>query len=659
MLFEAGRLAVTRLGVDPVLIHCDELNGRGHGIEHSGVYAVNVCVGGIWYRLSLIGYPRASVTNYISRRALYSPVIEAISATFHALPQERLRVSHELLHPVHDFLSQEQPTVRLEHLEKVGVFYSPVSQMIDHVLSHYGVESKRDRRKPCMVADALHQAAVLTNNIHYFYDFCRHLMRDTSLQPEEPWQIAVMAVEYYRDRRTLVRSGQQPPLPGQRHQPHFNPPKLPNTIAPDKVRESVEHIGVARALAFQLYDDGKVTKAHRQACDYLEKKVMGAGKLTSQHCIGVMACGDWMPRPLLDFATIAAGTNTHERLLRLQPGLSTGKWEVHSDRLLKAISCCLGITMTQAENLTCIWGRRSPTTASGAARRRTTEIQELYFPGTFLMYNDGTNWMVVGHSSPVATELAVPRYSQATPTSHRRQTATGSRKQTPTPKVATQGPSPSDVAKTTLSVTSQISKRQKIHDITDLPRVAVSLIPFVERCLFRGRGSLNVQKNIRIDSTCITKDMKLVGRGQFSHKKAMRASFLSNDQNRIFTVDNYSCAHPLVCYTPSYVDNVHRYFPDIYSCREYALWSVLLHEMNRRYLFDVVLPTIFSTKTLDNLSTTKAPFGRQLIMKGRRNFLFAAIVKLPNKCVEFKLACMIDGKAVPKGDAVILSPPAH
>ena len=377
MLVEAGRLAVTRLGVEPIVVHCDLLNGRGHGMEHCPLFSKNVKFGDIWYRLAVIGYPRQSAVNYRSRRDLYGPISDAIAATYDDLPAERRVVDHKLLHPESDMLSIIDPLVRKEHLEKGGVYYYPLSQIVDRVLCHYGIESDRDRRQPCMLADALHQACLFTNNSYYFFDFCKSLLMTDPMVPDDPWRIALDAAEYYRNRRALVKEGKQRSLPGQRHQPHFNPPAAPKPLEAHKIRDSVHHLGVARALAFQMYDDGNIGKAHSMVCDYLDKKVMGAGKLTCQHSIGVMATGDWMPRSMLDYASIAQGTNTHARLLREFPALAEGKWSMHSDRILKSISHRLGITLTQAENLTCIWGRRSTKTTSGASRRRMTAIQEL------------------------------------------------------------------------------------------------------------------------------------------------------------------------------------------------------------------------------------------------------------------------------------------
>ena len=311
-------------------------------------------IAGEWWRLSLIGYSRKSISGFLKRRARYMPLVEPVVEYYHNLPPERKFITSELL----DFsaLPPDDSAKRMKPHANKCVFYSAYVTSLASVSSHLRLSK-------------WHVLALLANTIvSEMPDFFVHVALEiTESRGEElsyyrslgPIDLSIL---YYgmifdeKERRTKKKIG----VPGQRHQPHYNKRQHP----------SVEEVLVKNIFrlynAFELTDERLESDPHYyygKAVSFMQdthKKtgVFGAGALTAQHLVHIGVLCGLFPSGLMDHAEVGESTNSYTYLRR---------WEGMSDhmedtrQLLACLSFRLELPQLVVENILCKFGQDQKT----------------------------------------------------------------------------------------------------------------------------------------------------------------------------------------------------------------------------------------------------------------------------------------------------------
>lgn len=630
--FHGYRFALLRIPDGKVNIHVDWLNGQEEGLEYCYTQAFLVELDGILYRLSIIGYPRASVLNHRRRTELYQPVITRLVKFYEGLPEDRKHVTPDLLHPNPDVSSDDDALQRPEHVDKM-VYYGQIGEMVNIALRHYGIDTEQLKMEdPPLIVPALHYAHLMTNNPSYFFEFIKTVLAGPTGLPEEAWRVAWDAYCFYQKRKEDVKAKAKLSLPGQRFQPHFHLKKPPQ---PCFFKKHVEEVRDCLVLAAT---EPKPDKAYVQSCKLASLKVRGAGKFTSQHLICIACAAGHLPAKILDHVFIAEGTKTHERLLEIAPGMKEGKWEDHSEKLLSAVANVLGISRLAAENLICIFGREGNTGDGGARHARRSAVSDIYFPGLSLV--------CIG---PDCKFFGIFRKTQGPVP-------------LPTPSVDFSSldlssglfpPSALKVAKPVPAVRYPVRKRE--CQFERLSIVSAPLLAYVAMN-FKGCKELTISKNFLTAKRSATHDpkvtdLRICGRGFWNHNDVWKSSVRGLSGTRYYRPGNFSEAAPLYSKSPTYVDDYDRFFPDKREAIEYAIWSVLLNPRNRALFLEHIVPHIMSLPCIAD--DTALGFGRRIVQDNNASLITGTVYRLPSKAVEVTLYHRdAEGKYHRKGDTV-------
>ena len=118
-LLEVMRVALTN---EKYLVgcHADKYNDVLDWNEGVVNFSTWIVIDGEWWRLSLIGYSRKSISDYYRRLDLYGPLVDRISLFMDALPSDRVEIEPSLL----DFRNTTGHVKRLKPHANKCVFYS-------------------------------------------------------------------------------------------------------------------------------------------------------------------------------------------------------------------------------------------------------------------------------------------------------------------------------------------------------------------------------------------------------------------------------------------------------------------------------------------------------------------------------------------------------
>ena len=347
-LIETLRVALTNAKYI-VGCHADDKNDVIPYFQGVVNYSKWLYIDGEWWRLSLIGYSRKSISGFLKRRARYMPLVERVVHYYNEMPTERKFITSELL----DF-SSVAPDVTAKRMKPHAnkcVFYSAYVTSLSAVASHLRLSK-------------WHVLALLANTVvsetpEFFVHVARiisesrgeELLNYRSLGPID------LSVLYYnlifdeKERRTKNKIG----VPGQRHQPHYN----------KRQHQSVVEVSVKNLFrlhnAFELTDERLEADPHYygKAVSFMQdshKKtgVFGAGALTAQHLIHIGVLCGLFPSGLMDHAEVGESTNSYTYLRR---------WEGMSDhmedtrQLLACLSVRLALPPLVVENIICKFGQ--------------------------------------------------------------------------------------------------------------------------------------------------------------------------------------------------------------------------------------------------------------------------------------------------------------
>ena len=306
-------------------------------------------IDGEWWRLSLIGYSRKSISGFMKRRARYMPLVERVVEYYHNMPPERKLITSELL----DFsaLPPDVTAKRMKPHANKCVFYSAYVTSLASVASHLQLSK-------------WHVLALLANTIvSETPDFFVHVaLAITESRGEElshyrslgPIDLSIL---YYgmifdeKERRSKKKIG----VPGQRHQPHYNKRQHPSVV-----EVSVKNL-FRLYNAFELTDQRLESDPHYygKAVSFMQdthKKtgVFGAGALTAQHLIHIGVLCGLFPSGLMDHAEVGESTNSYTYLRRWE-GMSVHMEDTR--QLLACLSFRLELPQLVVENILCKFGQ--------------------------------------------------------------------------------------------------------------------------------------------------------------------------------------------------------------------------------------------------------------------------------------------------------------
>ncbi len=345
---ETMRVALTN-AKHLVACHTDDKNDVKPGFKGVVNYSKWFYIAGEWWRLSLIGYSRKSISGFFHRRDRHMPLVERVVDYYHQMPDERKHVTPELL----DFtsLAPEEMAKRMKPHANKCVCYS----IFVDCLSVLTAQLKLSR---------WHLLALIANVVvSESPEFFRHatkliseskgvtLARCASLSPTD------LAVEFHniafdeKERRTKLRLR----VPGQRHQPHYNI-RQERTIVEQSVmnvfRLYVAFDHIDKRLASDPHFYGKAVSFMQD--NHKHTGVHGAGALTGQHLIHIGVLCGLFPVGLIEHAEIGETTKSYKHL---------SAWEGMTDhtedtrQLLKCLSVRLGLPLLIVENILCKFGQ--------------------------------------------------------------------------------------------------------------------------------------------------------------------------------------------------------------------------------------------------------------------------------------------------------------
>jgi hypothetical protein len=346
---EALRVALTNEH-NVVSCHCDDKNDVSENfqpvINNTKWFFLS---DGQWWRLSIIAYSRKSVAGSIRRLDLYKPLVTRIAHFYNRMPESRKFITPSLL----DFSKcpPDVDAIRIKPHANKCVFYSVYVHCLTLLQRRFRLSK-------------WHVLALVTNSIisetpEYFHLVTKNLLAMTgtdrkrfrSLGPISlAWQFYTMVFDE-KDRR----SSNKAPVPGQRHQPHYNKRR-----SRDVVKKSILNF-YRLSLAFEHLDPKLAADPHfyGKAVSHLEDGyegtgVCGAGGLTGQHLVHIGVLCGFFPAGMMAHAEIGASTNSYKYL---------SQWEGMVDhaedtrQLLACLSHFLNLPYLLVENIICKFGQ--------------------------------------------------------------------------------------------------------------------------------------------------------------------------------------------------------------------------------------------------------------------------------------------------------------
>jgi hypothetical protein len=385
-ILDAIRFALTNedhvLGIHEDTKNCTKTAFRGV-INYSRWLTLS---DGRWWRLSILGYSRKSITGYMARKSKYGPVIAAVVKFTRSLPFDRLHVSESLL-----FLPGNRQAMKhvAPHANK-SVYLSVYVHCIE-------------RLRSTLELTVWHLLALAYNVVDsespiYFVNVTKAIIsRCDKVSSSEASRMFCLAkpsrfgVIFYNmlfnlkdERAALPKKGK---VVGQRHQPHNN------TRIPEwKVDVSIQNI-FCLYLGLNQLESKQVADCHfyGKAVARLEQDVehggaYGAGPLTAQHVIGVGCLLGLFPIGLMEHAEIGSSTATY-RYLVSEYGFDNHLEDTR--QLLECLSTVLELPFFICENLVCKWTQVVPkSTASQPKMCAYTDTilqgQDIYYASASL-----------------------------------------------------------------------------------------------------------------------------------------------------------------------------------------------------------------------------------------------------------------------------------
>jgi hypothetical protein len=373
-LLEVMRAALTN---EKYLVGC-------HADKHNDVLDWNegvvnfstwIVIDGEWWRLSLIGYSRKSISDYYRRLDLYGPLVERISAFMDTLPSDRVEIDASLL----DFSDTTGHVKRLKpHINKC-VFYSAYVECCQLL------QAKLNLTKWHLFGLLVNVTSSETPD--YMWRVTQDILASNKLQQElmllGPVELGVYLYEKIFDLKEAASEAKLP-VAGQRHQPHNNVRQPRHKIEASILNLVRLHHGL-NILDSRLHSD---IHYFCRSIAYLEQGwekngVYGAGALTAQHIFGVGVLLGLYPREMLQHALVAEGSNAYKYLAKKE-GLTDHIRD--TQQLLANGSCYLGVSWFVMENLVCKW-----TQFEGGTDK--TAVDSVY-SGQSIYYLDNDNRLV-------------------------------------------------------------------------------------------------------------------------------------------------------------------------------------------------------------------------------------------------------------------------
>ena len=373
-LLEVMRVALTN---EKFLVGC-------HADKHNDVldwnegvvnYSTWIVIDGEWWRLSLIGYSRKSISDYYRRLTLYGPLVDKISHFVDSLPSERVNIYPSLL----DFTNVPGGVKRMKpHVNKC-VFYSSFVECC-HLL-----QARLDLTKWHLFGMMVNVTSSETPD--YMWQVTQEILASGPLQEKAkalgPIDFGVFLYHKSFDKKDDVAAGKLP-VAGQRHQPHNNIRQSSHKIEAS-IRNLIKlHHGL-NLLDSRLHSD---IHYYCRAIALLEQSwektgVYGAGALTAQHIFGVGVLLGIYPAEMLQHALLAEGGNAYKYLNKHEHLKDHIK---DTYQLLANGACYLGLSWFEMENVLCKW-----TQFEGGTDK--TAVDSLYL-GQFIYYMDKRNRLV-------------------------------------------------------------------------------------------------------------------------------------------------------------------------------------------------------------------------------------------------------------------------
>jgi hypothetical protein len=373
-LLEVMRVALTN---EKYLVgcHADKFNDVLEWNKSVVNFSTWILIDGEWWRLSLIGYSRKSISDYYRRLDLYGPLVDRISDFVDTLPSERVTISPSLL----DFQHTAGHVKRMKpHINKC-VFYSSYVECC-HLL-----QTRLNLTKWHLFGMVVNVTSSETPD--YMWLVTEEILASAQLQKEtkklEPVALGVFLYDKIFDKKEVVAAGKLP-VAGQRHQPHNNV-RQPRHKIEASIRNLIKlHHGL-NLLDSRLHSD---IHYYCRAIAYLEQGwertgVYGAGALTAQHIFGVGVLLGIYPAEMLQHALVAEGGNAYKYLAKNE-GLQDHIRDTH--QLLANGACYLGMSWFVMENILCKW-----TQFEGGTDK--TAVDSLYC-GQSIYYMDEENTLV-------------------------------------------------------------------------------------------------------------------------------------------------------------------------------------------------------------------------------------------------------------------------
>jgi len=384
-ILEVMRVALTN---EKFLVgcHADKFNDVLEWNEGVVNYSTWIEIDCEWWRLSLIGYSRKSISDYYRRLDLYGPLVDRISGFMDTLPAERVEISPSLLH----FPDSACDVKRMKpHVNKC-VFYSSFVECF-HLL-----QVRLDLTKWHLFGMMVNVTSSETPD--YMWQVKNDILSSLELQEEAktlgPIDFGLFLYHKIFDKKEAVSAGKLP-VAGQRHQPHNNTRQASHKIAAS-IRNLIKlHHGL-NLLDSRLYSD---IHYYCRAIALLEQGwdkngVYGAGALTAQHIFGVGVLLGIYPAEMLQHALLAEGSNAYKYLAKTF-GLDDHIKDTY--QLLANGACYLGISWFEMENVLCKW-----TQFAGGTDK--TAVDSIYF-GQSIYYMDKEHRLVMVTSDGVSYVL--------------------------------------------------------------------------------------------------------------------------------------------------------------------------------------------------------------------------------------------------------------
>jgi hypothetical protein len=277
-LLEVMRAALTN---EKYLVGC-------HADKHNDVLDWNegvvnfstwIVTDGEWWRLSLVGYSRKSISDCCRRLDLHGPLVERISAFMDTLPSDRVRIDASLL----DFSDTAGHMKRLKpHINKC-VFCSSCVECCQLL------QAKLNLTKWHLFGLLVNVTSSETPDC--MWRVTQDILASNKLQQElmllGPVELGVCLYEKIFDLKE-VASEAKLPVAGQRHQPHDNVRQPRHKIEASILNLIRLHHGL-NLLDSRLHSDVHCfcrSIAHLEQ-GWEKNGVHGAGALTAQHVFGV------------------------------------------------------------------------------------------------------------------------------------------------------------------------------------------------------------------------------------------------------------------------------------------------------------------------------------------------------------------------------------